>query len=166
MNADVVVLRWPDQADEADRLASLGRPRLLVVEPGVAPPRDASCLVDWLRLPADDEDVRARVAALAARAARHPTVPVADDHGQVSHEGTTVSLPSIEERVAKVLIENFGHPVRAEELISCVWAEDGSNLALRVHISRLRHRLAPLGVAIKSIRGFGYVMRHAESAAS
>jgi hypothetical protein len=93
MNKDVFVLRWPDEADEADRLASLGAPRLLLVEPGVAPPAETSCLVDWMRLPADDEDVRARVAALAERAARHPIVPVMDDYGQVSHGATTVFLP-------------------------------------------------------------------------
>jgi two-component system, OmpR family, response regulator len=161
MSTEVFVLRWPDQAGESDQLASLGVPRLLLLEPGVAPPPETSCLVDWLRLPADDEDVRVRVTALAERAARHPTAPVVDDYGQVSHERRTVFLPPIEQRVAKVLIGNFGHPVLTEELTSCVWAQGGSNLALRVHVSRLRHRLAPLGLTITNIRRCGYLMREA-----
>jgi hypothetical protein len=34
---------------------------------------------------------------------------------------------------------------------------------LRVHICRLRHRIAPLGLTITNIMGHGYVMREAEA---
>lgn len=159
---DVCILRWPDQADEADRLASLGTPRLLLVEPGVPPPTETSCVADWLRLPAEDRDVDARLTALAERASRHPTTPVVDDYGAVSYRGTTVFLPAVDERIARILIESFGRPVLNEELISGAWTEDASKGALRVHLSRLRHRLAPLALTITSIRGRGYVMREAK----
>jgi len=160
---DVCVLRWPDQADEAHRLASLGTPRLLLVEPGVPPPTETSCVADWLRLPVEDQDMRARLAALSERSLRHPIAPVVDDCGGVSYRGTTVFLPEVDERIARILIESFGRPVRNEELISRVWTEDASKGALRVHVFRLRHRLAPLGLTITSIRGHGYVMREAEA---
>src|SRR5262245_2430795 len=114
---DVSLLRWPDQADEADRLARIGAPRLLLVKPGVAPPTETSCVVDWLRLPADGEDMCARLAALAERAARHPSRPFVDDDGQVSHQGTAVFLPPVHERIARILIESRGRPVPAEDLI-------------------------------------------------
>src|SRR5262249_19166521 len=123
---DVCVLRWPDQADEAHRLASLGTPRLLLVEPGVAPPTETSCVADWLRLPVEDQDMRARLAALSERSLRHPIAPVVDDCGGVSYRGTTVFLPEVDERIARILIGSFGHPVRNEELISRVWTEDAS----------------------------------------
>jgi DNA-binding winged helix-turn-helix (wHTH) protein len=160
---DVRILRWPDQAHEADRLASLGTPRLLIVESGVPPPTETSCLVDWLRLPATNEDMCVRLASLLSRAARHPRGPLIDDCGQLSHRGTTVALSSINEQITKVLLEDFDHPVPAEELVSRCWTDDGTNEALRVHISRLRHRIAPLGLTIANIRGHGYVIREAET---
>jgi DNA-binding winged helix-turn-helix (wHTH) protein len=160
---DVRILRWPDQADEADRLASLGVPRLLLVAPGVAPPTETSCLVDWLRLPANDEDLRARLIALSERAAQHPSRPVVNEYGQLSHRGTTAFLSSIDEQITKLLTKNFGQPVPADELVSRVWTDDGTNEALRVHISRLRHRIAPLRLTITNIKGHGYVMREAET---
>jgi DNA-binding response OmpR family regulator len=158
---DVRILRWPDQGDEADRLASLGTPRLLLVEPGVAPPAETSCVVDWQRLPADDRDVRARVTALAERASRHPTAPFVDDCGAITHRGTTVFLSPVDEQVAKILIDSFGHPVPAEEIIARGWTENGTNATLRVHVSRLRHRLAPLALTIANVRDHGYVLREA-----
>lgn len=91
---DVCVLRWPDQADEADRLASLGSPRLLLVEPGAPPPTETSCVVDWLRLRADDQDMRVRLAALSERAARHPSGPVVNDYGSSHIEERRHSFPA------------------------------------------------------------------------
>jgi len=163
MDTDVRILRWPDQADEADRLARLEAPRLLIVESGVPPPTETSCVVDWLRLPADDEDLRARLVALAERAARHPSRPVVDGYGQLSYRGTTVFLSSVDEQITKILVENFGHPVPAEGLIPRVWPQHGTNENLRVHISRLRHRIAPLGLTITNVKSHGYVMREAEA---
>jgi len=163
MDVDVRILRWPKQADEADRLARLEVPRLLIVESGVPPPTETSCVVDWLRLPADDADLSARLAALSERAARHPSQPFVNEYGQLSHRGTKAFLSSIDERVTKILTENFGHPVPANDLIRCGWPQDGTNETLRVHISRLRHRIAPLGLTITNIAGHGYVMREAEA---
>jgi hypothetical protein len=163
---DISVLRWSDQADEARRLASLEVPRLLLIEPGAPPPTETSCLVDWQRLPADDQDVHARLTALVERASRHPTAPIIDEYGGITYRGTTVFLSCIDERIAKILIERLGHPVPAEELISRVWAEDGTNETLRVHVTRLRHRLAPLALMITNIRGHGYVLAEAEAAST
>jgi DNA-binding response OmpR family regulator len=159
---DVCVLRWPDQADEADRLASAGTPRLLVVEPGAAPPVETSCVADWIRLPADDIDMRTRLATLAARAARHRPAPVVDEYGGVSYGGKTVFLTVSDERIASVLVEFFGHPVLYKELTSRVWTGDASKEGLRVQVSRLRRRIAPLGLSIKSIRGCSYAMCETE----
>jgi DNA-binding response OmpR family regulator len=155
---DVFVLRWPDEVDAVERLGHLGIPRLLLVEPGVAPPSVTSCIEDWVRLPADDVDLRARLAALGERAARHPVAPVVAEHGCLSHRGATVFLPPVDEQVARALIERLGQPVSAEELRARAWPDGGSDTALRVHISRLRRRLAPLGLSIRSVRRRGYLI--------
>jgi biotin operon repressor len=162
VDRDVFVLRWPEEVDAVERLRHLGIPRLLLVEPGVAPPSATSCIEDWIRLPADDVDLRARLTALAQRAARHPTAPVVEEHGCVSHRGGTVFLPPVDEQVARALIEHLGHPVSPEELRARAWSGGGSDTALRVHISRLRRRLAPLGLTISSVRRRGYLIRDAE----
>jgi hypothetical protein len=157
-STDVVVLHWPDQADEAERLDHVGVPRLLLVAPGVTPPSGTSCLEDWLRLPADDADIRARLEALAARAARHPLMPALDEHGQLSYRGTRVFLSPIDQRVAEALLASFGRTVAGEQLIGSAWSHGATNRTLRVHISRLRSQLLPLGLTIRSMRRSGYRM--------
>jgi hypothetical protein len=155
-NTDVIVLYWPDEADKVERV---GVPRLLLVEQGVAPPAVTSCLEDWLRLPADDADIRAHLVALADRAARHPAVPALDEFGQLSHRDATVFLSPIDQGLAEVLVANFGHAVATVDLTARAWPQGGRGVALRVHVSRLRRHIEPLGLTIRSIRGYGYVLR-------
>ena len=56
---DVVVVRWPDEQPRLERLRSAGTPRLLLVAPEAPPPVPLDPLEDWVRLPADDRDLRA-----------------------------------------------------------------------------------------------------------
>jgi DNA-binding response OmpR family regulator len=46
------------------------------------------------------------------------------------------------------------------------WEADFSENSVEVYIHRLRKRFAELGVVIKTVRGFGYVMEAAESGAA
>jgi hypothetical protein len=156
VNEDVVVLRWPEQRLEAERLALLTVPHLLLVEPGAAPPALAVCLQDWIRLPADDQDVRARLAALVERARHHPAVPVLDGYGQLTYCGRRAFLSPTDERIAEVLVEAYDRGVSEETIFGAVWPEGGNPTKVRVHVSRLRKRLVPLGLEITSIRNFGY----------
>lgn len=158
MSRDVVVLRWPEQGAERDRLERLGIPRLLIVEAGVGPPTSDSCFEDWLRLPADDCDVRARLLSLSQRAAHHPMVPVLDDFGQLSYRGASVFLSPVDQRLAEAFVETFGTAVRDAVLVDRAWPGGSSEPTLRVHISRLRRRISPLRLTITSIRNVGYVM--------
>ena|ERR1700681_2314345 len=156
---DVVILHWPEQSDRIDDLERLGIPRLLLVEPGTTPPLSTSCIEDWLRLPVDEESLRARLTALAAHARRHPMVPSLDEHGQLSHRGASVFLSLTDQRIAEVLIESFGHVVSEELLLQRARPERRSDQTLRVNVSRLRRRIAPLGLAITCVRGHGYLMQ-------
>jgi DNA-binding response OmpR family regulator len=130
----------------------------LIVEAGVAPPSSESCFEDWLRLPAEDCDVRARLLSLSRRAAHHPTVPMIDEYGQLAHRGASVFLSPVDQRVAEALVENFGTAVRDAELARRAWPSGSSGQTLRVHISRLRRRISQLGLTITSVRNVGYVM--------
>jgi hypothetical protein len=161
---DVVVLRWPDQRADAGRLARLGRPFLLVVESGAPPPDLDDCIADWIRLPADDADVRARLVALVGRAARHPVVPELDEHGEFSFRNERVFLSPKDERIARILLHSFDHAVSEQQILEQVW-EGGDPNKVRVHISRLRKRVQHMGLEITSIRGFGYRMHVADARA-
>ena len=58
-----------------------------------------------------------------------------------------------------VLLEDFGQGVPTEGLLAGGWGGDrpGSG-ALRVHILRLRRRIAPLGLVIHTLPGRGYLL--------
>jgi len=155
---DVVVLRWPEQAEDVHRLDALGVPRLLLVEPGAAPPESASCLQDWIRLPADDADVRARIAVLSLRPACHPSRPEINDVGQLSYRGWSTFLSPLDERLARALIADFGCLVTEETLETLGWPRGTTVHAVRVQVSRLRRRIEPLGLGITRARNSGYVM--------
>jgi DNA-binding response OmpR family regulator len=158
---DVVILQWPAEATEAQRLTNEGVPHLLLVAEGEAPPVTGACLEDWLTLPASDAEIRARMLGLAQRAAHHNRVPRVDELGHLSHRGRSVFLSPIDQRLAHVLIERFGEVVAEPDLIEAVWPEGATNQALRVHVSRLRQRIVPIGLSVKCVRSSGYVMTEA-----
>ena len=156
---DVVVLRWPEQRDEVSRLDQLGVARLLLLDDESEPPALDSCLQDWVRLPASDADVRARLRALEHRMQTHHTPPTVSEHGEFRHRGKALFLSLLDQRIAEALVSQFGQIVRDDQLLHYVWPEGATQQALRVHISRLRRRVAPLGLTITSVRSCGYAMR-------
>jgi DNA-binding response OmpR family regulator len=156
---DVAVLVWPSDAAETRRRTRDDAPCLFLVEPGAEPPRLLACLHDWTWASADDAEIEARVVALADRAARHPSRPTVDTFGELIHRGRSLFLSPLDQRVAETLVERFGAVVKEEALLAAVWPQGGSRQALRVHMSRLRRRLAPLGLVITCVRGSGYIMR-------
>lgn len=161
---DVVLVRWPMEAERRTLLEATETPRLLLLEGGEAPhPRD--CLEDWVRVPASEEDVRARVAALALRAQAHTTtLPMLDRDGVLRFADQWVSLPPVETRLTSALLERFGAVVSREALSRAGWPDGapGRN-ALDVHVLRLRRRLAPVRLAIRTVRSRGYLLEPSES---
>lgn len=64
---EVRLIPWPSGATDRDTAACAGVPRLLLVDADAAPPVLWERIEDWVRLPADPEDVERRVAHLARR---------------------------------------------------------------------------------------------------
>jgi hypothetical protein len=158
--AAVELVRWP--ADEARRLALAQRhaPRLLLVAQGSTPPVCGDPLEDWVRLPADEVEVAARIETLRLRAASSsPVPPDIDGDGVVRFGGAWVSLPPVEARIMTALVARFGTVVHRADLAQAGWplGAPGRN-ALDVHVLRLRRRLSPLGLAVRTIRSRGYLL--------
>jgi hypothetical protein len=156
---DVVLLRWPAELDRRERLAVHAVPRLLLVEGGADPP-PADCLEDWIRVPAADGDVQRRIEDLLARAAHHVVdVPELDGDGVLRFGDSWTSLPPVDARLAGALVDRFGAVVNRAVLGRAGWptGPPGRN-ALDVHMLRLRRRLEPLGLVIRTVRSRGYLM--------
>jgi len=166
---DVVLVRYPEERGRLDELRSEGSPRLLLVAPSEEPPAFADCLEDWIRLPADDRDVRARVATLEQRAEQEHGLPVIDDDGLLRFRGRWASLSPVECALAAGLVERFGAVVGRDALARRAWPEGApTRNALDVHVLRLRRRIAAIGLEIRTVRSRGYLMQVTEpgSAAS
>jgi two-component system, OmpR family, response regulator len=156
------IVRWPEESELLEQLRAEHAPRLLLVRPPAPAPLVDECEEDWVRLPADDADVRARVLALAARSARHRPGPRVGSDGRLRHGGQWIALSPIEHRLAAALAEKFGEVVDSQRLTRVAWLREGiSDGALRVHLTRLRRRLRPLALDVQNVRGRGYLMDHA-----
>ena len=78
------------------------------------------------------------------------------------HGSQWIALSPIELRLARVLVERFGEVVTSDVLADAAWPGEGLNEgALRVHLTRLRRRLRPLGLEVQNVRGRGYLMEPA-----
>jgi Transcriptional regulatory protein, C terminal len=160
---DVVLLRWPIEDPRRQRLQAEGVARLLLVEAGAGAPRCDDCIEDWIRMPADEDDVRARVDALVRRQSRHAVErPDLDRDGLLRFSGGWVSLPPVEARVMAALIDRYETVVSRDQLARAGWPKGapGRN-ALDVHVLRLRRRIAPVDLVIKTVRSRGYLLEPA-----
>jgi hypothetical protein len=128
---DVVLVRWPTEALRRDHLAGEGAPRLLLVEVDVVPPDPRDCLEDWIRVPASE----------------------------LRFSGAWVPLPPVEARLMRAMLDRFGAVVSRDALARAGWPDGapGRN-ALDVHVLRLRRRLTPLTLAIRTVRSRGYLV--------
>lgn len=154
------MLRWPEEEDRRVQLRAGGAPRLLLVDHATAPPLVVDELEDWIRVPAGDVDLHARVEALRLRGeARVDTAPQIDDDGVLRVGDRWGSLPPVEARLVAALLDRYGAVVSREALARAGWPDGapGRN-ALDVHVLRLRRRLAPLSLAIRTVRSRGYLL--------
>ncbi len=74
--------------------------------------------------------------------------------------GAPVELSAREIAVLEVLMLRSGRVVNKDQLAGQIYGQDeevGAN-ALEVYVHRLRKKLEPSGVAIRTIRGLGYLL--------
>ncbi|MGE0877732.1 MAG: winged helix-turn-helix domain-containing protein [Acidimicrobiia bacterium] len=164
MNADVAVLRWPEDAGERRHARSIGKPCLLLVEPGTLPPSDLAADEDWARTTADPFEIHFRTTRLTLLQRSPHDRPTIDEHNLLHYRGSWVALGPLEAQLARLLVEEFGEIV-AKERLQQAGADDGhaKTSTLNVRLLRLRRHIADLGLTVTTVRGRGSVMRAGSS---
>ncbi len=83
-------------------------------------------------------------------------------------DGVPLELTTRELSVLEALMMRTGWVVSKEQLLERLYSysEEASNNAIEVYIHRLRKKVEPAGVTIRTIRGLGYVIDNLHSPAS
>ena len=87
---------------------------------------------------------------------------------ELRHRGERVALSPRELALTELLMQRAGRVVPKEQIVARLssWESDFSENSVEVYVHRLRKRFGELGVVIRTVRGFGYVMEAAESSPS
>lgn len=118
---------------------------------------------DYLAKPFALDELEARVRALLRRQARGASQrlgPLCLDPatlGFTLHD-EPFPLPPQEQRLLACLMRHAGEPVEKARLAEEAFGETMGENAIEVYIHRLRKRLPPGTVALKTVRGLGYLL--------
>lgn len=158
----VAVVFMPGQADHLAELRAAEVPHLIIVAANFEAPIVVGDCEEWIRFPAEASDISARLQGLRQRAARRPSPrPVLTDDGLLRAGGSWVALSRTEQRIAQSLVARFGELVPMPALAESLG--DGTNTRLTTCIARLRRRIEPLGLIVRSVRLRGYLMTYASA---
>jgi two-component system, OmpR family, response regulator len=122
---------------------------------------------DYMAKPFDIREFEARVRSLLRRQAglRSSTVTLgALTLDQISRQffaqGQPVDLPPRERALLELLVMRAGKVVAKEAIVQSVTSLDDilSDNAIEQYVSRLRRRLQPLGLNLRTVRGLGYLL--------
>ena len=152
----VELVYWPSEEERRAELRTNAKPRILLVERDAPAPMTVDPVEDWIRLPADERDLQVRVESLSRRTAVEPTL---DGDGVLRHGANWTALPPIEARLTATLLARFGKVVSRDVLLGEGWPDEKPKRnVLDVHVLRLRRRLEPMGLTIRTVRKRGYVL--------
>jgi len=124
---------------------------------------------DYLVKPFATAELIARIRALARR---HAPLSAVLTLGRLTLDSATrrarigdgaIDLSVREWGVLEYLLQHTGRVVSKQQIIDAIlpWGDDVTPNAVEVYVSRLRLKLDGAGVAIRTIRGFGYLLEAA-----
>ena len=122
---------------------------------------------DYMTKPFDLPEFEARVRALLRRGQSHVTNVLR--HGRlqldlearrVFHDGRPVDFSARELAVMELLMSRQGRVVTKEQMHDRLfgWGEDVGSNAIEVYVHRVRRKLEPFGIEIRTVRGMGYLL--------
>ena len=128
---------------------------------------------DFLVKPFEPDELVARIHALLRRPAaiaepelRFAELAMKTDDNQVFAGDSSVELTPRERAVLKALLADPQRVVSKEALVERLYSLDSSvqPKSIEVYVSRLRAKLSPHGVGVKTVRGLGYHLMELEAA--
>jgi len=125
---------------------------------------------DYLTKPFDLPEFEARVRALIRRGQLQATNDL--KHGRlrfdlaarrVFHGDQPVDLSARELGVVELLMSRQGRVVTKEQMVDRLfgWGDDVGSNAIEVYVHRVRRKLEPFGIDIRTVRGMGYLLERA-----
>jgi hypothetical protein len=152
----VVIVAWPEHAVRASDLARARTPHLFVVASAAEPPETTDDLSAWIRLPAAERDIQAKIVELRSRASI--ARPILGEHGLLWRGTRWVALSPIEARLTAAFIARPGRVLSRVRLEKTGWPDGRpSERSVDARIKALRRRIAPMGMRIHTVRGQGYI---------
>jgi len=127
---------------------------------------------DYLTKPFDLPEFEARVRALIRRG--HYNAGTSMTHGDLRfdtagrrlfHDEEPIELSARELAVIELLLSRQGRVVSKEQMIDHLFGfgDDVGTNAIEVYVHRVRKKLEPFGVDIRTVRGMGYLLDKAAS---
>jgi two-component system OmpR family response regulator len=128
---------------------------------------------DYLTKPFDRPEFEARVRALIRRG--HYNSGHDLTHGKLRfdtaarrlfHGDQPIELSLRELTVIELLLSRQGRVVSKEQMIDRLfgWDDDVGSNAIEVYVHRVRKKLEPLGIQIRTVRGMGYLLDKVDAA--
>ena len=128
---------------------------------------------DYLVKPFALSEFEARVRALTRRGSASATPKIVHDNltmdtvgRRIWVSGEPLNLTVREWTILEYMLLRPGKVISKERLMQalCGWGDDISANAIEVHMSRLRSKVEPGGVRIRTVRGFGYMLEEPSDA--
>ncbi len=125
---------------------------------------------DYITKPFDLPEFEARVRALVRRGQhratnvlRHGSLELDLEARRAFHEGKPIDFSARELAVMELLMSRQGRVVTKEQMVDRVfgWGEEVGSNAIEVCVHRVRRKLEPYGIEIRTVRGMGYLMEKA-----
>ena len=122
---------------------------------------------DYLTKPFDLPEFEARVRALIRRGHSTPGTSLA--HGRVRldvaarrlfHDDEPIEMSARELALTELFLARQGRVVSKEQMIDHLFGfgDDVGSNAIEVYVHRVRKKLEPLGIEIRTVRGMGYLL--------
>ncbi|WP_020666978.1 winged helix-turn-helix domain-containing protein [Amycolatopsis nigrescens] len=130
------------------------------MEGSALPPQCGDLYEDWVRAPISRADLDARLTALRARVDEHK-VPQLDDRGVLQFGAQSITISATQTELLELFVTQFGKVVAREALrtrLSEANQSSPTRNSLDLHIMRLRRRILPLNLSIRTVWGRGYVL--------
>ena len=122
---------------------------------------------DYLTKPFDLEELEARVRALIRRSQGIASAVIGcaglsldTKARRVLNKGEAIELTGREYALLELLVLRAGHVVSKQQIAEslCEWGDEISTGAIEIHIHRVRKKIDGAGVALRTLRGFGYML--------